>query len=124
MWCFHEPELTIPLIPYPTCKLTSHFIYSDLPLIHCEICTAHVILLPKKKLSKDVGTAEHCPALGVHREMVPGLRQSKPAAWALWRKIHCDNCTAVTWDPFSSWLWLIIPIKTCRKINRDGQKQD
>lgn len=53
-----------------------------------------------------------------------GTRAQTEPTWALGRKICCDNCAAVTWDPFSSWLGLIIPIKTCREINNDVQRQD
>lgn len=55
----------------PHVPITSHC------LIYCEICTGHVSLLPKTKLSAVVGSAEHCPAPGAHSEMVPGLRQNK-----------------------------------------------
>lgn len=33
-----------------------------------------------------------------------GTRAQTEQTWALWRKIHCDNCKTATWDPFSSWL--------------------
>lgn len=114
VWFFHEPQLTTPSsLPRVPAHLTSCDLLWDL---HWTCKSA-----AKNKALRGCGDCWTLSSPGCAQWN--GTRaQPEQISWALWRKIHCANRTAVTWDPFSSWLWLIIPVKTHRKISNDGQR--